>query len=58
MPARDCPAIARRVSHTGDRQQAMLAALDTLWEGLKETRVSWLGVCVHQGSDELMVSAP
>ena len=33
----------------------MQAAIDALWNALKDTGVSWVGFYVHQGADELVL---
>jgi len=39
----------------GDRPQLMQAVVDSLWEALAGTGVSWVGFYVHEGSDELVL---
>ena len=33
----------------------MRAAADALWEGLKDTGVSWIGFYMHEGGEELVL---
>jgi len=47
--------VIRELTCTGDRQQRMRTVVDTLWEALKDTGVSWVGFYVHEGGDELVL---
>lgn len=47
--------ITRQVTFTGDRPQRMQAAVDALWDALKDTGVSWVGFYLHEGDDELVL---
>ncbi|UCC32031.1 MAG: GAF domain-containing protein, partial [Phycisphaerales bacterium] len=43
------------VDLTGDRVARMQAAVDTLWDALHSTGVSWVGFYLHEGKDELIL---
>ena len=43
------------MSADGDRQQRMRTVVDTLWEGLKDSGVSWVGFYLPEGEDELFL---
>lgn len=55
--ARDYVEIAETLVATGDRVQRMRAVVDALWEALQDTGVSWVGIYVHAGGDELVLAA-
>ena len=40
---------------TGDRQARMRAVVDALWEALHTAGVSWVGLYVHEGGEELIL---
>jgi putative methionine-R-sulfoxide reductase with GAF domain len=54
MNPRPYGALARQLTPVGDRRQHMQAVVDTLWHGLKDTGVSWVGFYLHEGRDELV----
>ena len=47
--------MTRELTCTGDRQQRMRAVVDTLWEALKDTGISWVGFYLHEGRDDLVL---
>lgn len=54
-PPRPYPQIAGTIKPEGDRSARMQAVVDVLWEGLKDSGVSWVGFYVHEGGDELVL---
>ena len=53
--SRDYHAICKRVGREGNRQQRVQVVVDALWEGLKNTGVSWVGFYLPQGKDCLVL---
>ncbi|HUU82877.1 MAG TPA: GAF domain-containing protein [Phycisphaerae bacterium] len=47
--------MTRELTCTGDRQQRMRAVVDTLWEALQDTGVSWVGFYLHEGRHDLVL---
>ena len=47
--------IARLVANDGERTERMQSVVDALWDGLKDTGVSWIGFYCHFGGDELVL---
>jgi L-methionine (R)-S-oxide reductase len=57
MTGRDYDWISKQLRPAGDRAERMHAAVDALWDALKDTGVSWVGFYVHEGGDELVLAA-
>ncbi len=55
MQTRDYQRIAAQMAVVGERQQRMQTTVDALWDGLKDTGVSWVGFYLHEGGDELVL---
>src|SRR5262245_37231031 len=53
---RDYAAIASRVQHNGDRTARIRSVIDECWNALSHAGVSWIGVYVHEGRDELVLT--
>ena len=48
--------VIRELTRSGDRQQRMRALVDTLWDALKDTGISWVGFYLHEGRDDLVLA--
>jgi putative methionine-R-sulfoxide reductase with GAF domain len=55
MQTRDYRQIAGAVSSAGTREECMRAVVDTLWDRLHETGVSWVGFYLPEGETELVL---
>lgn len=44
-----------RIEDRGSRGDRMQAFVDLLWDGLRDTGVSWAGFYCHEGRDELVL---
>jgi len=57
MQSRPYERVQLELQAAGDRAQRVRAVVDALWDGLKDTGVSWVGIYVHEGGDELVLAA-
>jgi len=55
MVTRPYDRIAEHLLCHGDRQRRMQVVVDVLWNGLRNSGISWVGFYVHEGADELVL---